>query len=167
MVLGKTWRIRKQGFPSAKSGKQYIEALEHGHMLFYLNVYRGQRAVTMVSEHRDGEMIADVVERFGGVAARGSSTRGGARAYLNMLKNYAENGWVITPDGPRGPKGSVQEGIIKMAADSNRSIRPHGFAASSAKRFRSWDEFTVPYPFSKVVQFVGELTFTSAVLTSF
>ncbi len=134
IVLGKTWRIRKRGFPSTQADARFIDAIEHGHMLFYIRIYLGQRVVTMVSEHRDGEMIAEIVRRFGGVAARGSSTRGGARAYLNMLKNYTEEGWVVTPDGPRGPKGGVQEGVIKMASDSGRAILEKSPFARSCTR---------------------------------
>lgn len=155
-LLGSTWRVRRIGFPVPGPDAQCIDALYHGHMLFCISIYRFQRCVTMISDHRDGRMIAEVVRRLGGDVAHGSSTRGGVRAYLNMLKNHPDVGWIVTPDGPRGPRGSVQEGVIKMAADSGRAIRPLGYAASFAKRFRSWDEFTVPYPFSRVVQFGGD-----------
>ena len=155
-VLGVSWRKRNLGVPAPRPEKEFIDALCHGHMLFFLTIYRRKHCVTLVSEHRDGQMIADVVGRFGGAVARGSSTRGGARAYLNLLKNHKDTGWVVTPDGPRGPRGVVQEGIIKMASHSGRAIRPHGYAAAHAKRFRSWDRLTVPYPFSRIVQFVGE-----------
>jgi lysophospholipid acyltransferase (LPLAT)-like uncharacterized protein len=155
-ALGRTWRVRKQGFPCPGPESQCIDAIYHGDMLFFLSIYRKTSCVTMVSEHRDGQMIAGVVERFGGHVTRGSSTRGGARAYLEMLKSHKDKGMVVTPDGPRGPKGVVQEGIIKMASDCNRSIRPHGYAARTVKRFKSWDEFKAPYPFTRVVDFVGD-----------
>jgi lysophospholipid acyltransferase (LPLAT)-like uncharacterized protein len=155
-VLGKTWRLRKQGFPSPGPEPQFIDAFYHGQMVFFLSIYRDQSCVSMISEHRDGQIIADVVERFGGDVARGSSTRGGARAYLNMLKNHRDVGWIVTPDGPRGPRGSVHEGVIKMASDADRLIRPHGFAVAAAKRLNSWDEFTIPFPFARIVEFVGD-----------
>ena len=155
-VMGRTWRVRKQGFPSPEPQQGCIEALHHGHMLFYITLYRFCPSVTMISEHRDGRLIADVVRRLGGTVAMGSSTRGGARALLDMLKNHKNLPWVVTPDGPRGPRGSVKEGVIKMAADSNRAIRPHGFAVTPAKVLRSWDEFTIPYPFARVVEYVGD-----------
>ncbi|MCA8958234.1 MAG: lysophospholipid acyltransferase family protein [Planctomycetes bacterium] len=154
--LGKTWRVRKQGFPCPGPEPQFIDAFNHGHMALFISIYRDTRGVAMISEHRDGQIIAEVVRRFGGTAARGSTTRGGARAFLNMIKNYGHLGWIVTPDGPRGPRGSVQEGIIKMAAEAGRAIRPHGYAVATAKRLRSWDEFTIPYPFTRVVEFVGD-----------
>jgi len=155
-VLGRTWRIRKQGFPCPAPDKQFVEAFLHGHMVPYTFVYRDTNQAVMVSEHRDGEIIAEIAARLGGKIARGSSTRGGARAYLTMLKTYRDSGWVMTPDGPRGPIGSVQEGIIKLASDAGRAIRPHGIAVSSAKRLNSWDELVIPYPFCRVVEFVGD-----------
>lgn len=155
-VLGRTWRIRKQGFPCPGPDSQFIEAFLHGHMVPYTYIYRDADQAAMVSEHRDGQFIADIAERMGAKLARGSSTRGGARAYLTMLKTHRDCGWVVTPDGPRGPLGSVQEGIIKLASDAGRAIRPHGIAVSSAKRLNSWDEFVIPYPFTRVVEFVGD-----------
>jgi hypothetical protein len=125
-------------------------------MLHFIYLYRYQTCVSMVSEHRDGELIAEVVQHLGGLVARGSSTRGGARAYLEMLKRYQGHGWVVTPDGPRGPRGSVHEGIIKLASDSGRAIRPHGYASAFTKRLGSWDAFTIPLPFSRIVEYVGE-----------
>lgn len=155
-VLGRTWRIRKQGFPSPGPDGQFIEAFWHGQMVPYTFIYRDADQAVMVSDHRDGQIIADIAERLGAKLARGSSTRGGARAYLTMLKTYRDTGWVVTPDGPRGPSGSVQPGIIKLASDAGRAIRPHGIAIASAKRLNSWDEFVIPYPFTRVVEFVGD-----------
>ena len=155
-MLGRTWRVRKLGSPCSGPEPDFVDAFCHGHMLFYISLYRGSDCVTMISEHRDGQFLSDVVNRFGGSVARGSSTRGGARAYLEMLKKYQDVGWVVTPDGPRGPRGSVHEGVIKMASDSNRAIRPFGYAVGAAKRLPSWDQFTIPYPFARFVQFVGD-----------
>jgi lysophospholipid acyltransferase (LPLAT)-like uncharacterized protein len=155
-ALGRTWRIRKQGFPSPGPDSQFIEAFLHGHMVPYTFIYRDEDQAVIVSDHRDGQIIANIAERMGAKLARGSSTRGGVRAYLMMLKTYRDTGWVVTPDGPRGPIGSVQEGIIKLASDAGRAIRPHGIAVASAKRLKSWDEFIIPYPFTRVVEFVGD-----------
>ncbi len=155
-LLGKTWRLRTHGVPAAKTDSRFVEAFLHGDILCFTWVYRHSPSVTMVSEHRDGQIITEFLERFGHEICRGSSTRGGARAYLDMLNNHQDKGWVMTPDGPRGPRGSVQGGVIKLASDGKRAIRPHGFAVSSAKRLKSWDRFTIPYPLARVVHFVGE-----------
>jgi lysophospholipid acyltransferase (LPLAT)-like uncharacterized protein len=67
-----------------------------------------------------------------------------------------EHPWAITPDGPRGPRGSVQEGVILLASRSARPIVPLGFAASRGKRLSSWDRFLIPLPFSRIVCHHGE-----------
>ena len=155
-ALGRSWRVRKQGLPAPHPDPQFIEAFCHGDMLFFMLINRDSPCVTMISEHRDGELVAQVVERLGGSVSRGSSTRGGAKAYLNMMKNHQDIGWIVTPDGPRGPRGSVQGGVIQMAADAGRAIRPHGYAAAGAKKLGTWDGFRVPYPFTRIVEFTGD-----------
>ena len=87
---------------------------------------------------------------------RGSTTRGGARAFLELVQNHAAVPWSITPDGPRGPRGHVHEGAIMLAAQSGRPIVAGGFAVSRGKRFDSWDRFVVPAPFARVVCHMSE-----------
>lgn len=155
-ALGRSWRLHKQGSPAPHPDPQFIEAFCHGDMLFFALIHRDHHCVTMISEHRDGELLAQVVEKLGGSVSRGSSTRGGARAYLNMMKNHKDTGWIVTPDGPRGPRGSVQAGVIQMAADARRAIRPHAYAAAGAKKLSTWDSFRIPYPFTRIVEFTGD-----------
>ncbi|MEK7729015.1 MAG: lysophospholipid acyltransferase family protein [candidate division KSB1 bacterium] len=111
----------------------------------------------MVSEHRDGEMIAQTLHRLGYTTVRGSSTRGGKRAMLaiiRILKNGGSGG--IMPDGPRGPRHVLKAGIVAIAQKSRAAILPTTFACSRAWRLKSWDQFIIPKPFSKTIALYGE-----------
>lgn len=154
--LGRTWRIQTSGPGQGRLDAGVIDTIWHGRALPYLYLRRFQNCVAMVSEHRDGQLIAEVIERLGGKTVRGSSTRGGARAYLSMLRHMQDLPWVITPDGPRGPRGVAQEGVIKLASDTGRIIQPHGFACVAARELNSWDRFMIPRPFTRISWYRGE-----------
>jgi lysophospholipid acyltransferase (LPLAT)-like uncharacterized protein len=119
--------------------------------------YRGRRISVLVSQSRDGELIARTVARLGIDSSRGSSSRGGIVGMRSLLRKAAE-GWDIafTPDGPRGPLREVQPGVILAAAATGLPIQPVAIAASRAKLLRSWDRFLVPLPFSAVHFVYGE-----------
>ena len=94
----------------AQNDERYIHVFWHAHLLLMVYSYVGPRLVFMISQHRDGEMIAKTVERFGYDPARGSSTRGGAAAWRAMLKSIRGGADIgFTPDGPRGPARKVQQ----------------------------------------------------------
>jgi hypothetical protein len=153
-TLGATWRVRRQGFVPADW--RAIGAFLHGDILMMTHVFHGFGAAVIISQHGDGELIARVAERLGNQPVRGSTTRGGARAFLEVVKQWPDRPWGITPDGPRGPRGSVHEGVIQLAAEGQRPILPLGFACSRGRRLRSWDRFTIPAPFARVVVHIGE-----------
>lgn len=153
-LLGCTWRVRERGRDHGFT-PEYILAFSHGVMLIPAYHYRRSQAAVMISQHGDGEVIAQVVRRLGFVPVRGSSTRGGARAALEMLRQCGARPWGITPDGPRGPRGCVHEGVIQLASESGRSIHPVGYAVARGKRLRSWDRFVIPAPFTRIVSYLG------------
>jgi lysophospholipid acyltransferase (LPLAT)-like uncharacterized protein len=105
-----------------------------------------------VSRHADGELISRVVERLGFRPVRGSSTRGGVPALRELLR-AAERGQdlAFTPDGPRGPRGRVQPGVVQAAMTSGLPIQTSAIAIDRVKRLRSWDRFLVPRPFARVL----------------
>jgi hypothetical protein len=134
----------------------------HGVLLPLSYSHRRCGIQVMVSESRDGEIIARIIERLGFGTVRGSTTRGGERA-LVKLAALGRGGFDlgITPDGPKGPRGSAQPGAVLIAARAEVPIVPLGVAASRAWRARSWDRFLVPKPFSEVwVVFGAPLRFT-------
>jgi lysophospholipid acyltransferase (LPLAT)-like uncharacterized protein len=99
-----------------------------------------------------------VVKRIGGHVIRGSSTHTGARALRDFYETIVKQGVspAITPDGPRGPVHEFQPGAVVLSQLSGKPILPVSVAASHAWRFRTWDKFELPLPFSRVVIAYGE-----------
>lgn len=138
----------------------FVAAFWHGRILGTLNLawhYRHLRVTVMVSRSRDGEFISRVSERFGIQPTRGSSSRGGSRAVLEMIRRV-KAGYIacFTPDGPRGPRYRVQPGVITVAQKTGTPILPVTYSAEWKKVFRSWDRFMVPLPFSRLIVVYGE-----------
>ncbi len=159
--LRATLRLRHHGDRGLREwereGKPFILAFWHRHLLLMPYAYRGRRISVLVSQSRDGELIARTVARLGIDSSRGSSSRGGMAGMRTLLRKAAD-GWDIafTPDGPRGPLREVQPGVILAAAATGLPIQPVAIAASRAKLLRSWDRFMVPLPFSQVHFVYGE-----------
>ena len=104
----------------------------------------------MVSASKDGALLASVLEGFGVEPVRGSSSRRGPQALLE-LTTWARSGYdlAITPDGPRGPSYQIQEGIMALAQLSGLPIVPFTWYVPWKIKLRSWDKFQIPLPFSK------------------
>lgn len=151
---------------AADSGRPVMLAIWHSE-LFALSGYGipvlTGRMATVVSDSRDGELIAQVLERVGYATARGSSTRGGLKALL-ALKRHMEKGLlgVLTVDGPRGPRHKVKDGAVFLAHRSGALLIPVRSRLSCGYEFsRSWDRFQLPLPFSRCrVNFGPPLEFT-------
>jgi lysophospholipid acyltransferase (LPLAT)-like uncharacterized protein len=111
----------------------------------------------MISQSRDGEMVARVVDILGWRSVRGSTTRGGAAA-LNKLKDLARAGYKIghIVDGPTGPFGCVKPGLLRIAQVADKPVVPTITSAQKKWIFNSWDRFMVPKPFSRVLIRFGE-----------
>jgi hypothetical protein len=160
-VLGRTWRVTTVGGDVIArvhaDGRAAIYAFWHGQLLALEYLYRGRMIHVLSSWHRDGEMSARLMSALGFGVVRGSTSRGSARGLLGMLAK-AKQGYdlAITPDGPRGPWGSVERGIFFLSEKSGSPIVPIGVAATPAKRLASWDRFLVPLPFSRVSVVFGE-----------
>ncbi len=104
----------------------------------------------LVSASRDGGFLAAILERFGVQPVRGSSSRRGPQALLE-LTSWAERGYdlAITPDGPRGPCYVVQHGVMSLAQVTGRPIIPFSYHLQWKFRAGSWDGFQIPLPFSR------------------
>ena len=113
--------------------------------------FPGRHGAALMSQSKDGAIISAIVEKFGIRAIRGSSSRGGARALVEMRRAIAD-GYVmaITPDGPRGPRYSLNPGVVKLAQVSGGSILPVRVEYSRCWRLKSWDGFMIPKPFATV-----------------
>ena len=118
----------------ASSGTQSILAFWHGRILMMPYGYPGSVLTTLVSAHRDGELITRTVRPFGILSVRGSSTRGwfkGLRGILEAVKKGRDI--AITPDGPKGPARRAQMGTLQIARSTGLPIMPVGFGASKKK----------------------------------
>ncbi len=160
-VLGWTWRIEWTGRTPVEEqlarGEPCIFAFWHARMLPLVFTHRDRGAAVLVSQSRDGELIARALERMGFVTARGSSTRGGGEGALEMLERAREGRILgITPDGPRGPAERVKPGLTWLASHSGCAVVPIATAANRAWVLRSWDGFRIPWPFARVCAAYGE-----------
>ncbi len=136
-------------------GVPAIGAFWHGRLFMMPVVYKGKRLSFLVSPHRDGQVVGKALERFGFHPISGSTTRKGFSGFKKMVKAHGSD-IAIVPDGPRGPRHRVQIGVIELARLTGRAVIPLTFSASKRKIFNTWDQFLLPYPFSKGVFIWGE-----------
>jgi len=165
-LLGKTLRIKWIGEenlnPIREDKGRVLYAFWHGRMLILSYSHRWQKIHVLISQHRDGELIASIIERLGFATIRGSTTRGGTKAIFEMAKKGVDGYDVaITPDGPKGPRFKVQPGTIYIAQRSGLPIIPVTNSAKSRWTLSSWDGFLIPKPFSKAVIMIGEPIYVS------
>ncbi len=114
-------------------------------------LYRRQHPAVMTSRSLDGEYIARVIRRFGFIPVRGSSSRGGQRALLEMNQQLAEgNAVAFTIDGPRGPRFVAKRGPVLLARMSGAAITAFYVAVENAWVLNSWDQLVIPKPFSRI-----------------
>jgi lysophospholipid acyltransferase (LPLAT)-like uncharacterized protein len=167
-ALGATLRLRLDGIdrvaPLWREKRPLIYAVWHGRILLapwanaWLRRTHGARPVAVLaSRSGDGELVSRFVRRFGLTVVRGSSSRGGPVALRRLVAAVGEGKDVaLVPDGPRGPRGQVQGGVVALAAVSGAPIVPLGVGARPSKRLHSWDEFLVPLPFARCAIVFGE-----------
>lgn len=130
-------------------GQRYIYAFFHEVMLFPAHYWPWPEMHILISDHRDGELITQVVKRLGFGVVRGSTTRGGARALREMTLRIDQGNLCVTPDGPRGPRRHVHQGLAYLASRTGLPVVGAGMAFQDPWRARSWDRFCVPRPYSK------------------
>lgn len=154
-ALAITWRYRITNAAPWRElrlrRQPFIFAFWHGTMLPLVWLHRGEGVPVVISEHRDGEIIARIVEKFGFGTIRGSSSRGAARALIAIVRELERGGEVaVTPDGPRGPARRFASGALVAAQRVGVPIVGVAVVASSAWQLDSWDRFMIPKPFSRV-----------------
>lgn len=156
-----TWRIEVEGEERLEAqlaaGERVLIYAWHGRMLAGAPYFRRYRPVIMVSQSRDGEVIAGVVERLGWRTVRASSSRGGRRGLVEMvraIRDGAVGGHIV--DGPRGPAEVFKPGLLAIAQRSAALLVPIHVSASRAWRAASWDRMLVPLPGSRVRFRIGE-----------
>jgi lysophospholipid acyltransferase (LPLAT)-like uncharacterized protein len=166
-ALAITWRMETaNAAPLAEArrrGQRVIFALWHGELLPLLWHQRGENVAIVISDHRDGEIIARIAESLGYATVRGSSSKGGSRALIGLMREIdAGRDGAITPDGPRGPARVFAPGAAVAAQRTGALIQPIRAQASWAWRLKSWDRFLIPKPFARVRVTLGPLTAVEA-----
>lgn len=122
--------------------------------------------VTLISEHSDGRIIARATEYMGLHSVAGSSTRGGAKAALELIRKVKEGFDIaITPDGPKGPRYEMKKGVLRLSKDTGARLFPATLSFERYWQFRSWDQMILPKPFSKAVCLIGEPIIVPANIT--
>lgn len=131
--------------------RRFVLAAWHRHLLLLRWTYRGDKVTTLASRSKDGEIIVQTLRRLGVEPCRGSSSRGAVAALRSLLRKAAEGYDVaVTPDGPRGPSGVVQPGILMVAQLSGLPIVPVAYAATRQRILGTWDRMPLPWPFATV-----------------
>jgi len=154
----------ESGYFSDVPQEKVIFAIWHNRLALALILYhrfvarrdRRRHMAAMVSASRDGGLLARILEHFKVQPVRGSSSRRGPQA-LRELVSWGEKGHdlAITPDGPRGPRYLVQEGVISAAQLTGLPIVPVSYLLNWKVRLRSWDGFQLPLPFTRCDVFTG------------
>jgi lysophospholipid acyltransferase (LPLAT)-like uncharacterized protein len=166
-LLARTWRFRVIGREPVnalrRAGRPVAFAFWHGQMLPLVVQHRDEGVAILVSSHRDGEIIARIIHRFGFRTVRGSSSRGAGRALLGLVRELqAGREIAVTPDGPRGPARRFAPGALVAAQRAGAPVIPVSAHAARAWRLRSWDAFMIPKPFTRVTVAYGPPTPVSA-----
>jgi lysophospholipid acyltransferase (LPLAT)-like uncharacterized protein len=159
--LGASYRWHEQGAEHLREverdGRQPIFAFWHGRILAATLYFRDRGIVVITSENFDGEWIARIIRRFGYNTARGSTSRGGVRALVQLRRDMADGRPVaFTVDGPRGPARVAQPGALWLAGATGNPIVPFHIEAARFWLAKSWDRHQIPKPGSDLAIAIGE-----------
>ena len=160
-ALGSTLKWRVEGLQHydevVLAGKQPIMGFWHGRILPATIYFKNRGIVVITSHNFDGEWIAGIIERFGYGTARGSTSRGGSRALIQMKRDMeAGKPTGFTLDGPRGPARVAQTGAVWLSKATGNPVLPFHLEADRHWTVNSWDQTQIPKPFSTVALVVGE-----------
>ncbi|MBY0414748.1 MAG: lysophospholipid acyltransferase family protein, partial [Bdellovibrionales bacterium] len=166
-LMNFTYRYEFVGLENKEAARRFhpkgafVFALWHQNLIPGILAHSDETYTMIVSESKDGELVAVTCEKFGHKPARGSSTRGGKKALLEMVRNV-KNGipGALTVDGPKGPPHVVKPGIVELARLAKCAIVPMSpYPRDFWVIKKSWDQFRIPRPFTKIVIALGEPTF--------
>ena len=164
IIIRVLYLLNKKEFyaPESLGDETFIMACWHGELLMIPYAYTKYRKTPhvklVISEHFDGNLIAKTLNFFKFDTIRGSSTRGGAKSLIQSIKEL-KNGYDlgITPDGPKGPRHEVHDGIIVMAQKANVKIVLVEIKPSDFWQLKSWDKFVIPKPFGTISYYISDL----------
>jgi lysophospholipid acyltransferase (LPLAT)-like uncharacterized protein len=153
-LIGRTVRFRVEGWEhweaAQRGGGRPIQAFWHDRILLATYYFRGRGIVVMTSRSFDGEYIARFIQRLGYGAARGSSTRGGVGALVEMIRLVRAGCPAgFTVDGPRGPRHVAKTGALLLAKKTGQPVLPFAVNPEKFWALKSWDRFRIPRPFTR------------------
>lgn len=140
------------------AGERIIYCIWHENLLLP-SIYFGRPDIAvLISQHRDGQLLASLIRSIGMGMVCGSSTRGGADAVRRMVSDDAPfRHLAVTPDGPRGPRRVVQQGLVYVASRTGMKVACVGVGYRRPWRLGSWDRFAIPRPFTRARCLTGGL----------
>lgn len=141
--------------PRLGTNQPRIYLFWHEYILVPLHLRGHCDIVMLLSRHKDAEVLAQVARHLGFGSVRGSSTRGGSTAILELNRHGKGSHLAITPDGPQGPRRKMASGAIYLASISGMPIVPMGFGMANPRRAKSWDQFAMPRLFSEIRSVIG------------
>ena len=159
--LAKSSRIKILGEESyrdlRRQGKPVIFLVWHGRIFIVPYFFRRRKIMPLISPSKDGEIAARIMSGWGYRILRGSGSHAILKIWTVMKKELRRGGEVIiVPDGPRGPDRKIKLGGLKLAQETGAALVPFTFSTSRKKFLKSWDNFLMFYPFSKIVAIYGE-----------
>ena len=160
----RTTVLGEEQYKELKSEKKpVIFLIWHGRIFFAPYFFRKRGIMPLVSPSEDGEIIAQIIIRWGYKAIRGSSSHSIIKAW-NEMKKELENGGelIIVPDGPKGPGRKMKPGAVKLAKETGAYLVPFTFSSSKRKTLKSWDSFLIPKPFTRFVAIYGNPIFVES-----
>lgn len=159
-ALAWSWRTQRLGYEHYQSLREgeagFLAAIWHGSMLPLVPYHRNHGLSVLVSPSVDGSLVAPFLRRLKYKVIRGSSHRSGSKA-LRDMRDQLEHGSsvVITPDGPVGPMHSMNIGLAWLARETGLPIMTTAVSCEKAWHAKSWDQFTIPKPGSRIVLTYG------------
>ena len=159
-VIGRTIRWESEGLENLeqveKAGKLPILCLWHDRIFGGTYFLRNRKIVVITSQSLDGEYIARFLKRFGYGTIRGSSTRGGVKALVEMVRGMRSGlSMAFTVDGPRGPRYEAKKGAVLLAKKTGNPMLPFSVDLQRHWTVHSWDRMQIPKPFTRARFVVG------------
>lgn len=159
-VIGRTIRFETEGWENFKAieraGKSPIYCFWHDRIFAGTYFFRKRGIVVITSQSLDGEYIARFIQRLGYGSVRGSSTRGGVGALVEMVRLMRSGlPMAFTVDGPRGPRYEAKNGAVLLAKKTGNPLMPFVVECRSFRRVKSWDRLQIPLPFTRAKVIIG------------
>lgn len=162
-IIGRSLRLEVRGWTRMshliKSGQPVVFQFWHGDMFILWYLTAPLKPAAIVSQAGDGDIASAVLEGLNFMTFRGSSTRGGRKAYRGMIKYLRQQSVKVSAfasDGPRGPRRVMKPGTLVTAQHLKGYVIPVASTSKWALRARGWDKFAIPLPFSKAIASFGE-----------